>query len=48
MRTLLALALVTAVAVLALAAPARAGTYPMLQCRAAPGAVRAFDLRDRL
>lgn len=36
MRTLLALALVTAVAVLALAAPARAGTYPMLQCRAAP------------
>jgi hypothetical protein len=34
MRTLLALALSSAVAVLALAAPARAGTYTMDQCRA--------------
>jgi hypothetical protein len=39
MRILLALVLTTAVAVavLTLAATARAGTYPMQQCRAAPG-----------
>jgi hypothetical protein len=39
MRILLApgLALVTAIALLALAGTARAGTYPMLQCGAAPG-----------
>jgi hypothetical protein len=37
MRTLLALPLAAVVAVLSLAAPARAGTYPMLQCRATAG-----------
>jgi hypothetical protein len=37
MRTLLALPLATAAALLSLAAPARAGTYPMLQCGATAG-----------
>jgi hypothetical protein len=37
MRTLPALLLATAVAVLSLAPTARAGTYPMLQCRATAG-----------
>ena len=45
MRTLLALALVTAVAVLTLAVPARAGTYEMVQCRSAPARDVSSDWR---